>query len=87
MVGTLGRGSKNESAKRGNVRVLAVAKWSGEVGQIGRLTGWLREARQRADELKDIAKALNAASVPTARGGQWHPTTVKLVLERLAATA
>lgn len=33
-----------------------MAKWSGEVGQIGRLIGWLREARLRADE---VAQRLN----------------------------
>jgi DNA invertase Pin-like site-specific DNA recombinase len=43
--------------------------------------------RRNGATLKDIATALNAASVPTARGGQWHPTTVKLVLERLEARA
>jgi DNA invertase Pin-like site-specific DNA recombinase len=43
--------------------------------------------RRNGATLKDIATALNAASVPTARGGQWHPTTVKLVLERLEAAA
>lgn len=43
--------------------------------------------RRNGATLKDIATALNAASVPTARGGQWHPTTVKLVLERLEGAA
>lgn len=43
--------------------------------------------RQGGATLRQIADALNAASVPTARGGQWHPTTVKLVLERLEGAA
>jgi DNA invertase Pin-like site-specific DNA recombinase len=32
--------------------------------------------------LRGIAKALNARGVPTARGGQWQPGSVKGVLER-----
>jgi DNA invertase Pin-like site-specific DNA recombinase len=31
---------------------------------------------------KAIAEALNARGVKTARGGQWHPTTVRLLLAR-----
>ncbi len=36
-------------------------------------------------KLKDIAAALNAKGIPTANGGQWQPTQVSRVLERLAA--
>lgn len=32
--------------------------------------------------LRDVATALNARGVPTARGGEWQPTQVKRVLER-----
>ncbi len=32
--------------------------------------------------LKGIAEALNARGIKTARGGSWHPTTVKNVLQR-----
>lgn len=41
--------------------------------------------RQGGASLQAIADALNAASVPTARGGRWHSMTVKLVLDRLEA--
>jgi DNA invertase Pin-like site-specific DNA recombinase len=43
----------------------------------------IREAqRHGATSLRDIADALNARGVTTARGGQWHATTVKNMLER-----
>jgi hypothetical protein len=35
-----------------------------------------------ATTLRDIAAALNARGVDTARGGQWYSTSVKNVLER-----
>jgi DNA invertase Pin-like site-specific DNA recombinase len=35
-----------------------------------------------ATSLRDIADALNARGVSTARGGQWHATSVKNVLDR-----
>jgi DNA invertase Pin-like site-specific DNA recombinase len=38
-----------------------------------------------AETLRDIADALNARGIPTARGGQWHATTVKNVLDRPTA--
>jgi DNA invertase Pin-like site-specific DNA recombinase len=34
--------------------------------------------------LRDIATALNARGIQTARGGTWHPTTVKNLLDRAA---
>ena len=46
----------NAAARSAAMEGLIVAKWSGEVGQIGRLIGWLREARLRADE---VAKEMN----------------------------
>jgi hypothetical protein len=38
-----------------------------------------------ATTLREIADALNAGGVPTARGGAWHAMTVKNVLDREAA--
>ena len=35
-----------------------------------------------ATTLREIANALNARGVATARGGQWHATSVKNMLER-----
>lgn len=42
----------------------------------------LRDAKAT---LATIAEALNAANVPTQRGGKWYATTVKNALDRLAA--
>ena len=38
--------------------------------------------RAGATTLRDIADALNARGITTARGGRWHATTVKNVLDR-----
>jgi hypothetical protein len=35
-----------------------------------------------ATTLRQIADALNARGIPTARGGQWHASSVRNVLER-----
>jgi hypothetical protein len=43
----------------------------------------IREAQKAgATTLREIADALNAGGIPTARGGQWHATSVKNLLER-----
>jgi DNA invertase Pin-like site-specific DNA recombinase len=43
----------------------------------------IREAqRHGATSLRDIADALNARGVSTARGGQWHATSVRNMLAR-----
>ena len=43
----------------------------------------IREAQKAgAVTLRDIAAALNARGVATARGGQWHAKSVSNVLER-----
>jgi DNA invertase Pin-like site-specific DNA recombinase len=34
------------------------------------------------NSLRDVATALNARGIRSARGGEWHPTQVKRVLER-----
>lgn len=43
--------------------------------------------RAGAKTLRDIADALNARGIATARGGGWHATSVKNILERPTATA
>jgi Recombinase len=44
----------------------------------------IREAKKAgATSLRDIAEVLNARGIATARGGRWHATSVKNVLERL----
>jgi DNA invertase Pin-like site-specific DNA recombinase len=43
----------------------------------------IREAQKAgATTLREIAAALNARGVATARGGQWHPKSVSNILER-----
>jgi hypothetical protein len=43
----------------------------------------IREAQKAgATTLRAIAEALNARGVTTARGGQWHATSVKNLLDR-----
>jgi Recombinase len=43
----------------------------------------IREAqRAGAETLRDVADALNARGIATARGGKWHATSVKNLLER-----
>lgn len=42
--------------------------------------------RAGATTLRDIADALNARGITTARGGRWYATTVKNVLDRPIAT-
>jgi DNA invertase Pin-like site-specific DNA recombinase len=43
----------------------------------------IREAQKAgATTLREIAEALNARGIATARGGQWHATSVSNILER-----
>jgi Recombinase len=43
----------------------------------------IREAqRAGAESPRDVADALNARGIATARGGKWHATSVKNLLER-----
>jgi Recombinase len=43
----------------------------------------IREAQKAgATTLRDIAAALNARGVATARGGQWHAKSISNILER-----
>lgn len=45
----------------------------------------IKEAqRAGARTLRALAEALNARGVPTARGGEWHPMSVKNLLDRSA---
>ena len=47
----------------------------------------IREAqRAGAETLRDVAAALNARGIVTARGGKWHATSVKNLLDRPIAS-
>jgi DNA invertase Pin-like site-specific DNA recombinase len=53
--------------------------------QAAKVLPLIREAqRHGATSLRDIADALNARGVSTARGGQWHATSVRNLLARLS---
>ena len=44
----------------------------------------IREAQKAgATTLRQIAEALNARGIPTARGGQWYAQSVANILERV----
>ena len=62
--------------------------------RLGRPVNLADDVRQRiaADReaglsLRTIAEALNTEAVPTARGGRWHASTVRAVLDSLALDA
>lgn len=48
-----------------------------------KLEGIVKPLREKGATLREIADALNAASIPTARGGTWYAASVKSVLDRL----
>jgi hypothetical protein len=43
---------------------------------------WMQEQRARGYSYEEIAEALNAAEIPTARGGRWQGNTVRRILLR-----
>jgi DNA invertase Pin-like site-specific DNA recombinase len=45
---------------------------------------WMLAQRQAGRSYHDIAAALNAAGVPTARGGRWQGNTVRQIVGRVA---
>ena len=49
------------------------------------VSGTVRAKLDAGKSLRAIAAELNAGGVPTAQGGQWHPTSVKRLVDRLAA--
>ena len=86
------RGTLLGSANQ-KIRTKAVA------GLVASAVASAKQADQRAEELvalidgirragattlQSIADALNARGIPTARGGQWHPTTVRNAVLRAA---
>lgn len=51
--------------------------------RASKLAGIVLPLREAKATLRDIAEALNGARLETPRGGQWHPTSVARLLERL----
>jgi DNA invertase Pin-like site-specific DNA recombinase len=52
-----------------------------------RVAAIVQPMHQGGASLRAIAAALDAAQVPTARGGSWSPSQVQRVLDRLATSA
>ena len=71
-------GGVRDKTNRRNAAVQANARARAE-----KVASMIRPMRQQGASLRQIAEALNAASVPTARGGQWQASQVKRMLERL----
>lgn len=49
------------------------------------VSGTVRAMLDAGKSLRKIAAELNAEGVPTAQGGQWHLTSVKRLVDRIAA--
>jgi DNA invertase Pin-like site-specific DNA recombinase len=54
-------------------------------GRAAKVADLVQPLRAAGKTLRQIAEALNASSVPTARGGQWSAAQVMRVIERLEA--
>ena len=50
-----------------------------------RIRAIIMPMRDSKKTMRDIAAALNAANVQTARGGVWGPSTVEATVDRLTA--
>lgn len=78
------RGVKLGGPKLALARKIAVATIEAAAdNHAGNVLPLIREIRKAGGTtLREIAEALNARGVATARGGRWHATTVSNVLER-----
>jgi DNA invertase Pin-like site-specific DNA recombinase len=47
---------------------------------------WMQDQRTRGYSYEEIADALNAAEIPTTRGGRWQGNTVHRILLRATLT-
>lgn len=60
------------------------ARWDKAMAQVALLAPKIEELqRAGVTSLSGIAKALNEQGITTDRGGQWHPTSVARLLEKL----
>ena len=65
--------------------VLAPRNRKAAVGRAKAISDTVRAKLDAGKSLRTIAAELNADGVPTAKGGQWHLTSVKRLVDRLAA--
>jgi len=84
--------AKARGVKLGNPNIAAATAKSMEAVQANsnafakKVAPHIAAARDNGcTTLRAIAEALNAKGIPTARGGKWQPTTVRLIQQRLAA--
>lgn len=80
------RGQRLGGPKLDEARVLAASSIKAEADRhAGNVVPVIREIQKAgATTLRQVAEALNARGIATARGGRWHATSVKNVLERVA---
>lgn len=67
--------------------VLAPANQKAAQERAMAISGTVQAKLDAGKSLRTIAAELNAEGVPTARGRQWHLTTVKRLVDRVAALA
>ena len=83
------REAKARGKKLGGLRDKTMRRnkvWKAQANtRAKKLEGVVLPLRDNGASLRDIAVALNEAKVATARGGPWHPNTVRRLLLRLAA--
>jgi len=61
-------------------------KYRGEaLDRAKRLEPIIREMQNEGYSMRRMATELTKRKVKTPRGGDWHPQTVKMVIQRLAA--
>ena len=76
-------GSANPKIRTKAVAGLAVASAKQADQRAEELVALIDGIRRAgATTLQSIADALNARGIPTARGGQWYPTTVRNAVRR-----
>lgn len=74
-------GSPNLAKARRASKAVVVANADRHAANVEPIIRAVRRAG--ANTLREIAEALNARGVRTARGGTWHATTVKNVMDRM----
>ncbi|TAN82746.1 MAG: hypothetical protein EYR95_18615 [Phormidium sp. SL48-SHIP] len=67
---------------RGNIDKANAASREKADNHAAKVMDTILPLRQAGKTLQQIADTLNKTGVTTARGGKWHPTTVKNVLDR-----
>ncbi len=72
-------GPKLAKARKAALETIGAAA-DGHAANVLPIIGEIKRAGART--LREIAEALNAQGVQTARGGQWYATTVSNVLAR-----